>query len=78
MPDPLEEYIRKELKKELSKEILIQLIGPSLYGPGNFEVYLDANDEWALSPVKGWKPTETHGIWEFTALERMNDDVEKA
>lgn len=59
---PVEEWLRRELRRGLEEAILQDVAGPALYGTGNFEVYRDDRDEPQLRPVAGWKPAELRGL----------------
>ena len=62
--DPeLVELIRKDLQREYDKKFLETVTGPDIYGPGNFEVYLDRNEEWQIRPIEGWRPAVLRGIF---------------
>lgn len=71
----VEEYIRQEFKKMYDKTFLETVTGPDIYGPGNFEVYLE-NDRWEIRPVEGWKPAVLLGIvtdYPMVTLNRIRD-----
>jgi hypothetical protein len=55
-------FLRQELHKEYDKLFLETVTGPDIYGPGNFEVYLE-NDKWEIKPSKCWIPPKLRGIF---------------
>lgn len=58
----LEEMMKSDMLKVLQKRYLEEVIGPNLYGEGNFEVFQDKAGEWDIRTVEGYVPAEPRGI----------------
>lgn len=63
--DGLRAYLQLEMERELEKAYFQDVLGPILFGQGNFNVTATDTGGWELRPNEDFKPAQITGILNY-------------